>query len=396
MAADSSIPAKWQFIWGVNQTSTYLNPIPATQSGVAAGQNLGFPAITASPTGTPPNIKDFNGALQYLSAWVNWYQGGGPVAYDATYSTNFGGYPNGAILMSATTVGKFWISLADNNTSNPDAGGGNWSLWPPSSPSLLPLNNTWTGTNQFNQNITLLNGISLSGKDTSGVARQMLTYDGANDVDIFCGTSFFRVLNFLGTAQLVSVDNSGNMIVVGNLNAANIGASAAISAGTTLAAGTSIFANQSISAGQNIAAAGQVNAGGALVAGTQVIASNGNVTASNGYLRASLGARNNPGDLAVGTILNDFQFDATNFGYLILPNGFCLQWGTGTFGNGLNQVTNLPITFPNGVALWATASFAAAPTPDNWVGAATVNSSQILVGLVATVANTVYFMALGY
>jgi hypothetical protein len=43
------------------------------------------------------------------------------------WSASFpGGYPRGAIVQSATVLGRFWVSTADNNTTNPDTGGANW------------------------------------------------------------------------------------------------------------------------------------------------------------------------------------------------------------------------------------------------------------------------------
>ena len=55
--------------------------------------------------GTPPNINDFNGVLNYVTAWLRWNQAGGPVPYDASFSAEIGGYPNGAIILAALTMG---------------------------------------------------------------------------------------------------------------------------------------------------------------------------------------------------------------------------------------------------------------------------------------------------
>lgn len=127
----SSIPYKFQFAWGAGATQPqYLTvPIPATSVGAAAGQDLGFPPATATDPaagGTPPNINDVNGALYYETSWSRWVQAGGPVSYDSTFSTDIGGYPKGAVI-SAASLGGFWLSTADNNISDPDTGGANWS-----------------------------------------------------------------------------------------------------------------------------------------------------------------------------------------------------------------------------------------------------------------------------
>ena len=127
----SQIPYKFLEIFGKNASATYLTtPLPQTTgSGIRASQDLGFPPATATPIGsggTPPDIRDVNGVLQYETAWSQWVQAGGPIVYDATFSTAIGGYPNGAVLASATMPGVWWRSTTDNNTSNPDTGGANW------------------------------------------------------------------------------------------------------------------------------------------------------------------------------------------------------------------------------------------------------------------------------
>ena len=127
----SSIPYKFGEPWATGAASGYINTIPVTTSVTgAASQTLGFPPATDTPSGAggvPPSIKDFNGVLQYETAWSQWHQAGGPISYDSTFSTAIGGYPKGAFLLSST--GNFhWISTADNNTTNPDGGSpANWS-----------------------------------------------------------------------------------------------------------------------------------------------------------------------------------------------------------------------------------------------------------------------------
>ena len=124
----SSIPYKFSTYWGSGAGSSYINNIPATVTGAAASQVLGFPPATDTPIasgGTPPSIKDMNGVLQYLSLWAEWQQGGNAIYYDGTFSTNVGGYPKGATLMASSGL-NYWVSLVENNTTNPDSGGANW------------------------------------------------------------------------------------------------------------------------------------------------------------------------------------------------------------------------------------------------------------------------------
>jgi hypothetical protein len=124
----SSIPYKFEYPWASGATPvTYVtDPIPPTSASPAASQLLGWPPATANPSGTPPSIADFNGVFKYCTEWTQWAQAGGPIRYDATFSSWIGGYPQGALIAS-TTVGQYWVNLADNNTTNPDGGSpANW------------------------------------------------------------------------------------------------------------------------------------------------------------------------------------------------------------------------------------------------------------------------------
>lgn len=130
----SSIPYKFATPWGAGAiTGAVTNPIPPTATGGNASQQLGFPPITATDPGAggiPPSYADENGCLFYVTSWAQWFQAGGPMQYDATFSSNIGGYPQGAMLANAATLGSWWISSIDNNTSDPDTGGANWLTFP--------------------------------------------------------------------------------------------------------------------------------------------------------------------------------------------------------------------------------------------------------------------------
>jgi len=113
--------------------SGYINPIPtASQIGItdgAASLTDGFPPLTFTPKasgGVPPFGADFNGILNQTTAVARWIQAGGLSVYDATFSTAIGGYPSGAVLVRADG-GGFWISTADDNTTDPDTGGAGWN-----------------------------------------------------------------------------------------------------------------------------------------------------------------------------------------------------------------------------------------------------------------------------
>lgn len=108
------------------------NTIPvASQIGITPGLASftdGFPPLTMTPLaagGVPPYGADFNGILNFLSAAARWDQAGGGYVYDSAFATAAGGYPKGALLLRADLSG-YWLSTAENNTTNPDTGGAGW------------------------------------------------------------------------------------------------------------------------------------------------------------------------------------------------------------------------------------------------------------------------------
>lgn len=125
----SNIPDYKAKRFAQDATSGFIRTVPTTSSDPAAASfTLGFPPQTftnESAGGTPPDGRDFNGILNYLSAWAQWVGLGGPVPYNSAVSSS-GGYPKGARVQSATTAPRIWLSTTENNTTNPDAGGAGW------------------------------------------------------------------------------------------------------------------------------------------------------------------------------------------------------------------------------------------------------------------------------
>lgn len=132
----SDIPSKFPIPWANSAGSGYTRAVPeASQIGItngAASLTDGFPPLTFLPTasgGVPPFGQDTNGILKQITQWLRWAEAGAPVAWDSVFSAAIGGYPNGAIVASATTPQLWWLSTADNNTTNPDSGGAGWTVW---------------------------------------------------------------------------------------------------------------------------------------------------------------------------------------------------------------------------------------------------------------------------
>lgn len=129
----TDIPATFTYPFASGASGSYIRTIPVTSADpVAASELLGFPPDTFIPTtsgGTPPDGRDFNGILNQVTGWNQWQSAGGPITYDAALQTAIGGYPKGAIVQSATTFGKLWMSTADDNATDPDASGAGWTAW---------------------------------------------------------------------------------------------------------------------------------------------------------------------------------------------------------------------------------------------------------------------------
>ena len=130
----SAIPAKFQIPFATNAIPADITyPIPQpSQISISNGRaslNDGFPPdcfLQAGAGGVSPFGADFNGLLFQSTSWDQWFSAGGPISWDSAFSSAVGGYPLGAVVMSATTAGLWWYSQTDNNTSNPDTGGANW------------------------------------------------------------------------------------------------------------------------------------------------------------------------------------------------------------------------------------------------------------------------------
>jgi hypothetical protein len=148
---DSGIPSKFSIPWANGASSPYINPVPTpSQQGIkngAASLTDGFPPncfIPYASGGAGPFGGDTNGILNQITAWLQWGQAGGPIKYDATFQTEIGGYPAGAIIQSGTTAGEFWFSEVDNNTSDPDTGGANWVNFPIHGQQIISASGNFT------------------------------------------------------------------------------------------------------------------------------------------------------------------------------------------------------------------------------------------------------------
>lgn len=125
----SNTPLKWTLPFAANDGAKV--EIPATTADPTRfSLSLGSPPLTGQPPetgGVPPQLEDFNGAMNQISRISWWAMGGGPFPFDATWASNanVNGYPQGAKIRTADYQGD-WISTVDNNTTNPDTVGTGW------------------------------------------------------------------------------------------------------------------------------------------------------------------------------------------------------------------------------------------------------------------------------
>lgn len=125
----ADIPTKFNIPFAFAAGGGFVWVVPeAAQTGGKASLTTGFPPTAFLPIGAggiPPWGQDVNGILKQITQWTRWQNAGASVIYDSAFSTEIGGYPQGAVL-AATGGPFFWQSIADNNTTDPDAGGAGW------------------------------------------------------------------------------------------------------------------------------------------------------------------------------------------------------------------------------------------------------------------------------
>jgi hypothetical protein len=126
----ANIPLKYNLPFATNDSAKVEIPI-TTSDPSRFSLSLGSPPLTGQPPesgGVPPQLEDFNGAVNQVSRVGWWAEANGPWPFDATFASdpNVNGYPQGSVTPAADLLGV-WICTADNNTVNPDTVGTNWA-----------------------------------------------------------------------------------------------------------------------------------------------------------------------------------------------------------------------------------------------------------------------------
>ncbi len=182
----SDVPAKFSIPFANGAGGGYITyPVPqAPQSGGRASLTDGFPPPNWLPVGAggiPPWGQDFNGLLKQVTLWNQWNGAGAVAAYDGSFSTAIGGYPQGAIL-SGEYPGSVWLNLVDDNTTDPTAGGAGWTqlLTSLSAPVTLYVRSDGSDSNDGSANTAgsafeTLNGAITYARNRFGVSAQQIT-----------------------------------------------------------------------------------------------------------------------------------------------------------------------------------------------------------------------------
>ncbi len=246
----SNLPAKFPVAWASAAGSGYIKTTPLTSQigvlGGAASLPDGFPPLNMQPVGSggkPAWGQDINGILNWITAAVQWFQAGGTVQYDGTFSTNIGGYPKGAVLASTADADLLWMSAADNNATNPDSSGTNWSAATfPSGTTMLFFQASappgWTQVTTYNDCALRIVSGTGGGHYTAGQAFSTATASGTvnghsisqaelpnctfpyTDLGHYHGSN---LLKDVGSGQINSTTSGGDVAKNANTDSATTG-----------------------------------------------------------------------------------------------------------------------------------------------------------------------------
>lgn len=148
----TDIPPRFNIPWAASVIAPYIRAIPETPDPEVGSASLqqGFPPANFEPIGSggvPPFGADFNGALNQITKWLQWQAAGGSAPYNGTFQAAIAGYPVGAMVASLTTAGLLWLSIAEDNMTDPDAAGAGWvPVWTVEPVRIVTLSGAFTTT----------------------------------------------------------------------------------------------------------------------------------------------------------------------------------------------------------------------------------------------------------
>ena len=182
----SDLPKLMPVAFGVNGQRQDLQSSSVSGTSLAS-YDAGFPPITMidkSAGGIPPQGKDFNQILYELSADAKWNQASGIYPYSSVFSSDIGGYPQGALVIGPDGT-SVYQSLIDNNTY--ETSSTSWSriattslLGSTTSGEGMSLSIAEDGTNgqEFYNNADQFSGAYEDGSITISSINRWITYGG--------------------------------------------------------------------------------------------------------------------------------------------------------------------------------------------------------------------------
>lgn len=265
-----------------------------------------------------------------------------------------------------------------------NAASGQWDITEVNPLMLASIANVFTAPQTIAAPGTA-NALTLAGGTTVGTNMGIIG-NGATTPNkylrVLNGT--FGIVNSAYTSQILGLDDSGNLTITGSLTgtALTLSGAAYVNGLLTVNASANIYGTLTSYGATTVTGALNANTIGATTsinAGTSVTASSGNVTAFNGRLRATYGAYGSA-DPNAGVLLADFVQALTGNGYVRLPDGVLLQWGsyTVTIDNAAH-LFNFPTSFASACFAVVPICGAFAPYPGAMMGAQAANASQFYV-----------------
>jgi hypothetical protein len=326
----ANIPAKYYVPFAMNDMAKVAIPITTTDA-TRASLSLGFPPLTGMPPeagGVPPQLEDFNGAINQIAGIAWWLMAGGPFPYDTMFATStyVTGYPQGATIEAADYLGS-WINTMDNNQSNPDTVGTGWV--PGYAYGATPLTGLTGGTVTLTPLQAAKRQISLAGALTSNLFVVLPTWLTSWQVtNMTTGMFTVTVKTLAGAGVLIPQNSSPTKVTGDGTNITqpiqNVRAINAVAQVTTPIVQAPGVATQLL-----------------LESGLAVVAAN---IGNTGYVEM-YGA---PGTVPEAfTNLGQFGVSLSTSGYQELPSGLLFQWGYVPSGTSFNSSIVFPIAFPH-------------------------------------------------
>ena len=107
-----------------------INTIPSASAQPLASLADGFPDVNMKPIssgGVPPDGRDFNGILNWITQHITWLNVGGGYKFSSILAAAIGGYSSGSVLLLNDGITEV-KSIIASNTNDPNSNMSGWML----------------------------------------------------------------------------------------------------------------------------------------------------------------------------------------------------------------------------------------------------------------------------